>query len=126
MFRGPAAFQYATLAYIVHTLDIETVEKCDPADIYDNARTSMMARSDNVANLGFYASCFIALATVPSSRDLQIAVPESYHQICFNDIFGCVAVGKAVHNRDYRPRRRDNIPAPWYFVRSSLITIYLD
>jgi len=121
------ALRYATLAYIVHTLNIKTVEEHDRTDIYYQMRASMMSKLDDVAKLDesdVYASYFIALTTAPSSPNPQISVSESDLQICFNNIFGCLAVAQAVYSRDYGPRRQGNIPAPWYFVRSSLITIY--
>jgi len=114
----------AMLSYIIQATGIPTVEQHEKTEIYNNACSALIEKLDDVHRLDesdLYASYFIAVARLEAATKENVLVSESESRICLSNVEGCLAVAQALYNREYESRRRDKIPAPWYFVRSSLL-----
>ena len=114
----------AMLCYIIQATGVPTVEQYEKTEIYNNACSTLIEKLDDVRRLDesdLYASYFIAVARLQAATKENVLLSESESGICLSNVEGCLAVARALYNWEYESRRRDKIPALWYFVRSSLL-----
>ena len=114
----------AMLSYIIQATGIPTVEQYEKTEIYNNACSALIEKLDDIHRLDesdLYASYFIAVARLEAATKENVLLSESESRICLSNVEGCLAVAEALYNQEYESRRRDKIPATWYFVRSSLL-----